>query len=147
MDTDSEEDLELTAALVVAGAVQATQNHDPIRPNILLSGKSYVDDLLTSAHLQRCFEVLRMSLTSFFALREWLISYTSLQNLRKHKGLSVREKLVIFLYITARNASIRDCCERFNHSGRTISKLVLIISQILEYKLIYTIELSMTFLL
>jgi hypothetical protein len=100
MDTDSKEDLELTAALVVAGVVQATQNHDPIRPNILLSGKSYVDDLLTSAHPQRCFEVLRMSLTSFFALREWLISYTSLQNSRKHQGLSVREKLVIFLYIT-----------------------------------------------
>ena len=146
MNDDSEDDFESTIALVIAGAVQATQNSERIRTSPL-SGKMYVEELLTSGHPRRCFEVLRMSLETFFALRDWLVLHTSLKSSRKRAGISVEEKLVIFLHIVARGATNRDCCERFNCSTFTISRSIIIDSNlILKYKLIISVELFTRFL-
>jgi hypothetical protein len=134
MDDDSETDTELALALAIAGAAQATQSHTLMRTTPL-SGKAYIEELITSANPQRCFEVLRMSLETFFALRDWLLLHSCLRGSRKYKGVSVEEKLIIFLYTTSKGASSRDCCERFSHSPSTISKSV-IISLVLNYKLI-----------
>jgi hypothetical protein len=81
-----------------------------------------VNELLNSGHPARCHDVLRMSLETFLALRTWLSSHTSLRSSRKSKGLSIEEKLVIFLHITARAASVRDTVERFNRGFGCVSR-------------------------
>jgi len=105
---------------VVSAIAQASQNAERIRP----FSSNYVEELLTTAHPQRVWEVLRMQIETFFALCDWLIANTSLRSSRKKEGVSIEEKIVIFLYITAHGASGREACERFSYSIRTILRLV-----------------------
>jgi hypothetical protein len=84
-----------------------------------MSGSAYIDELLESGHPQRCFEVLRMSLDTFIALRDCLLQTSTLSSSR---GLLIEEKLAIFLHIVGRGASNRDTQERFSHSGETVSR-------------------------
>jgi hypothetical protein len=80
-----------------------------------------------------------MSLESFIALHTWPLSHTSLRSSRTKTGLSIEEKLVIFIYITARAASMRDTGERFNRGFDCISRLTEA-NQRLSGKLISYIE-------
>src|SRR5947209_8940780 len=89
------------------------------RYGLALPSKQYLNELLNSRHPDRIHRVLRMSLDSFYALRDWLVANTSLKASRR---VSVEEKLAIFLHLTTRPASNRDTQERFSHSGNTISK-------------------------
>jgi hypothetical protein len=84
-----------------------------------LSGHDYVHELLDPKNHERIHEVFRMGYSTFIALRDWLLAHTAL---RPTKGLTVEEKLAIFLYIVTRPASNRDAQERFSHSGDTISR-------------------------
>ena len=77
--------------------------------------------------------MLRMQLATFYTLRDWLAMNTDLkggnvmanQRIRGvGKEVSIEEKLMIFLYITSKGASIRDTAERFSRSKDTISRLV-----------------------
>lgn len=54
-----------------------------------------------------------MRIETFSALRDWLLVHTSLKSSRQKEGVSIEEKIVIFLYIVTRGASNRECCERF----------------------------------
>ena len=38
-----------------------------------------------------------MTIETFFALRDWLLANTSLKSSRKKAGVSIEEKLVIFI--------------------------------------------------
>jgi hypothetical protein len=87
-----------------------------------VSGSAYIEELFASAHTQRCFEVLRMSLDTFYALRDWFLQHTKLLSSTKTDGPQIEEKMIIFLHIVTRGASNRDTQERFARSGRTISK-------------------------
>lgn len=129
IDINSESDDDFTEdllPLIISAATQSTQNTERIR-SLLLPGKTYVNELLASAHVQRCKEVLRMRIETFFTLRDWLLANTSLKSSRKTNGISIEEKLVIFLYITTRGASNRECQERFCYGAGTIMGLVHLI--------------------
>jgi hypothetical protein len=86
-----------------------------------LPGKAYIDELLNSNHPEHIHQVLHMQLDTFYALRDWLLSYTCLKG---SKNIAVEEKLAIFLHLTTRPASNRDTQERFSHSGDTISQYI-----------------------
>ena len=100
-----------------AGLVEAVQGKKK-RWDTALPGDEYVKELLNSNHPKRIQAVLRMQLNTFYALRDWLLANTHLNN---SKTMTVDEKLLIFLYITTRPASNRDTQERFSRSGDTIS--------------------------
>src|SRR3979490_1326152 len=83
-----------------------------------LRGRDYVQELLNCGNQRRCFEVLRMSLSTFQALVNWLNLNTALKSSRTQAGALIEEKVMIFLYIISRGASNRDTAERFSHSSR-----------------------------
>ena len=83
-----------------------------------LPGYEYINELLNSNHPDRIQSVLRMQLNTFYTLRDWLLANTYL---KASKGITVEEKLVIFLHITTRLASNQDTQERFSQFGDTIS--------------------------
>jgi len=74
-----------------------------------------------------------MQLATFYSLRDWLLNNTDLrgdnitQN-RRIRGLrrqvSIKEKLIIFIYIISRVALNRNTSERFSRSGDTIGRYV-----------------------
>jgi hypothetical protein len=96
------------------------------------SGHEYVRELLQSAHPERVFQVLRMRLSTFYSLRDWLLQNTDIRGdsiieedprIRgQGTQLSIEEKLVIFLYIISQGASNRDTSERFSRGKRTITE-------------------------
>jgi len=85
----------------------------------VLTGSHYVEELLSSKNHQRIFDVLRMPLATFLALRDWCIDHDYLQPTRH---MSVEEQLAIFLKIVGENATNRMAQERFQRSGDTISR-------------------------
>jgi hypothetical protein len=97
------------------------------------SGQEYITELLSSAHPDRVFQVLRMQLSTFNSLRDWLWDNTDLNGDSIYGGIRVRgsaaqvsveEKLVTFIYIISRSGSNREASERFSRSGKTISRYV-----------------------
>jgi hypothetical protein len=113
----NDEFIEQIVPFIITTAAQASQNTERIRP---FSSNLYVNELLTTAHPQRCWDVSRMTIETFFTLRDWLLANTSLKSSRNKAGISIEEKIVIFLYIVAHGASAREACERFSYSIRTI---------------------------
>jgi len=85
----------------------------------VLTGSQYVNELLSSGNPTRIFDVLRMPLPTFFALRDWCIEHDYLQ---PTQHISVEEQLAIFLKIVGENTSNRMVQERFQRSGSTISR-------------------------
>ena len=65
-----------------------------------------------------------MTMETFFTLRDWLLANTSLKSSREKAGISIEEKIVVFLYIVVHSASVREACERFSYAPGTISRLV-----------------------
>jgi hypothetical protein len=120
---DSDDELiEEIGPFVIGAVAQTPQNTERIRP--FSSNNLYVNELLSRAHPQRSWDVLHMTIVTFFALRDWLLANTSLKSSRKEAGVSIEEKIVIFLYIVAQGALVRDTRERFCYSKQTIQKLV-----------------------
>ena len=62
-----DEFIEQIVPFIITTAAQASQNTERIRP---FSSNLYVNELLTTAHPQRCWDVLRMTIETFFALRD-----------------------------------------------------------------------------
>ena len=93
-----------------------------------IPGKQYVEELLNCGHEDRIYQVLRMQLVSFYALQDWCLEHTKLRSSRNQKhirGVTIEEKLAIFLFIVGKGASNRDTQEQFSHSGRTISQYII----------------------
>jgi hypothetical protein len=84
-----------------------------------LPGAVYIQQLLEDKHPRRIREVLRMNLSTFNALRVWLLVNTSLENSR---NISIEEKLAMFIHTIGHGASNRQVQERFSHSGETVSR-------------------------
>lgn len=102
-----------------------------------LTGEAYNQELLNTAHPRRCIEVLRMPLTTFLALEKWLVTETSLK--RSRKGVSVVQKLAMFLEIVGEVSGYHAVQERFQHSGDTVSHVfheVLAALMILHQKIV-----------
>jgi hypothetical protein len=64
-------------------------------------------------------ETLRMPITKFLDLRDWLVNRSLL---KASKNISVEQQLIIFLWIVGHEASTREAQEHFQHSGETISR-------------------------
>jgi hypothetical protein len=77
---------------VIATVAQASQNIQRIRP-FSSNNNLYVNELLTTAHPQRCWDVLRMTIVIFLALRDWLLTNTLLKSSRQKSGVSIAEKI------------------------------------------------------
>jgi hypothetical protein len=97
------------------------------------SGDEYIKELLDSSHPERILNVLRMQLATFDTLCDWLAINTDIKGSRitssqRGRGLgkegSIEEKLIVFLHIASKHASVRDTLERLPRSKRTISKSV-----------------------
>ena len=120
--SDSELDEQIIFTLCTLTSAERQQQS---RMRTGVSGRQYITELLSSGHPRRCFEVLRMSLPTFEALKLWLETHASLTCTNRHDGMTIEEKIVIFLHIVARNASSRDCCERFSRGPEAISKYTI----------------------
>jgi hypothetical protein len=123
MDVDIDILIEDTVFCIVLATIQKEADAEAVqgrknRWDTALPGYEYVNELLNSNHFDRIQSVLRMQLNTFYTLRDWLLANT---HLKASKGITVEEKLVIFLHITTRLASNRDTQERFSRSGATIS--------------------------
>jgi hypothetical protein len=93
------------------------------------SGDEYIKELLDSSHPERILNVLRMQLATFYTLCDWLvIKGGRITSSQRGRGLgkegSIEEKLIVFLHIASKHASVRDTLERLPRSKRTISKSV-----------------------
>jgi hypothetical protein len=84
-----------------------------------ISGHDYVHKLLESKNHEEIYQAFRMGYGTFMALRDWLLAHT---DLKPTKGLTVEEKLAIFLYIVTGPASNKDAQEKFSHPGDTINR-------------------------
>jgi hypothetical protein len=96
-------------------------------------GDEYLKELLDSGHPERILNVLRMQLATFNTLCDWLAINTDLKGSRiisnqRVRGIvkevSIEEKLMIFIHITSRPASIRDTTERLSRAQDTVSRSV-----------------------
>ena len=98
-----------------------------------LTGELWVQDVL-NGHPRRYQEQFRMSASIFLSLEKWISTHTEIRNLRKHEGISIMQKLAIFLWITGHGASNRDAQEQFQHSGETISRYIFILKSVTYLK-------------
>jgi hypothetical protein len=87
-----------------------------------LGGAEYVDQLrvIYDGHSERIQEVLCMPDHTFSSLVNWLEEHKCLR--RSRKGVTVDQKLAIFLHIAAHGNSSRQAQERYQHSGETITR-------------------------
>jgi len=76
----------IKASAFLASVTTVLDDKQPCRTDYL------VQELLTSAHPRRCFEVLRMSIDTFYALRDWLLANTELRSSRKVEGVTIGRK-------------------------------------------------------
>lgn len=58
----------------------------------------------------------------FRALVNWCCENTEITRSRNRKGISVAQKLAIFLWIFGQSTFNRGAQERFQYSGKTISR-------------------------
>ncbi len=123
METEDNCDAEFEELVVISTISEYIDkyiNNIPCR-TLSLTGEQWVQDVL-NGHPRRCQEQFRMSASVFLSLEKWIETHTEIRNSRHHAGISVRQKLAIFLWIAGHGASNRDAQERFQHSGQTISK-------------------------
>ena len=91
-----------------------------------LSWAEYTTEVIESINNHRVHDVLRMPLSAFNALVEWVMEKGLLVS---SKNVSIEEQLAIFLKIVEEEASNRTAQDRFQHSGQTISRYF---NQVLE---------------
>jgi hypothetical protein len=90
-----------------------------IPSNRLYTSQEYVDDLLNCGSNIRSRNQLCMQLETFNQLRNWLYNNS---NLKDSRYISIKEKLLIFIYIARSGSSNQAAQERFNRGPETISK-------------------------
>jgi hypothetical protein len=116
-DSDTDDENPWLVPLIVAVAIYQQQRR--IGSNRLWTGQEYTDNLLNCGNSIRIRNQLRMELDTFYQLRDWLVGNTKLDS---SQGVSVEERLVIFIFITSSGASNRKAQEQFNRSSWTISQ-------------------------
>jgi hypothetical protein len=87
-----------------------------------LSGAKYTNELLGFGYNRRVKKTLRMDKTSFDTLIAWEKEGGFLQ---ETKNVAVGEQLMMSLMLLDQGLSNRAIQEQFQHSGETVSQLVL----------------------
>jgi hypothetical protein len=90
----------------------------PTPSNRRWSSQEVVEDLLTCGNSTCIYNQLCMQLDIFNQLQDWLMNNTKLNSSRY---ISIKEKLLIFIYIASTGASNQAAQECFNYSTDTIS--------------------------
>lgn len=86
------------------------------------SGREYLFGLL-SGHPEPFYNAFRMPISTFLQLNAWATRKGLLTPQRQYAdGLSVPEKLAMFVWTISHNASMRDVQDRFQHSSETVSR-------------------------
>jgi hypothetical protein len=96
----------------------------------ILTGRMWLQELLDSRSPHRFRESLGMNPHVFLALVRKLDDITSLKTRR---DTDIVEQVAMFLYAIVGNQSNRNTGERFQRSGETISRCVVILSAVFEY--------------
>lgn len=120
--TKNEIEDDLIDEAILVAVTEAIKMFQPPVPERIMTGQPghiFLQELLKSKSQERIRRALRMNISTFYALRDWLLKHTLLENRRT---VTAEEKLAIFIHIVSRPASNRDTAERFSHSGDTISK-------------------------
>ncbi|KAG5063498.1 hypothetical protein JHK85_004681 [Glycine max] len=78
----------------------------------------WVSEIL-NGHPIRCYQMFRMKKLVFLELCDIL---ETKYNLKKTRNVNIYEQVGLFLYMLSQPGSVRNCEERFQHSGETISK-------------------------
>jgi hypothetical protein len=124
MDIDQwpdEIDIEDIIPAIVLGVAQKAKAKRTPR-STSLPGSIYLSELLESSP-HRIYDVLRMQKHTFYKLCDWLEVNTSLE---PSKHMLVQEQIAMFLWTINYSASNRQVMERFQHSGETVSRYILI---------------------
>lgn len=86
-------------------------------------GRFFTEQLTDpESHGQRIRNMTRMGIDTFMKLVNWLKRNTEMTD-SERGGMEVREKVLIFLYITTQGVSYRNAAEMFHHSTDSISKV------------------------
>jgi len=99
--------------LILVFYYQRSLLRNPIRTSIR-TGKIFTEEIL-NAHPRRVLEILRMPMTTFLDLRDWMSQNT---NLRATRSVSLEEQLMCILWIIGHNSSNREAQERSNTAGK-----------------------------
>lgn len=118
-EDESQHTILLLLALVASQSLRTARHSLGISR---LKGQHYVKELLSCNSNPRIYRVLRMSLSSFYDLRDWILENTKVRD-SKTQQVHLEEKLVIFLYSVNNKSSNRMVQETFGHSGETISRV------------------------
>ena len=103
--------------LILIFYYQRSLLRNPIGTSIR-TGKIFTKEIL-NAHPWRVLEILRMPMTTFLDLCDWVSLNTNLQSIR---SVSLKEQLMCFLWIISHNSSNHEAQEQFQHSRETISR-------------------------
>ncbi|KAG5028874.1 hypothetical protein JHK87_012388 [Glycine soja] len=83
-----------------------------------MTGYPWVSEIL-NGHPIRCYQMFRIKKLVFLELCDILETKC---NLKKTRNVNIYEQVGLFLYMLSQPGSIRNCEERFQHSGETISR-------------------------
>ena len=93
------------------------------RLSSIIHGGDRIHEMLYINHPDRVLHALRMTKPTFLKLKEFCEEHTALRNGRlPGKGVSIEEKLAMFLYIVSNGVSNRATQEHFQRSGHTVSR-------------------------
>ncbi|KAG5057034.1 uncharacterized protein LOC114412252 isoform X1 [Glycine soja] len=123
-DSSSNDDDHITKNKVLMFAVANVTNYfmkyvvkNPCRDSSM-TGHHWVSEIL-NGHPICCYQMFRMKKLVFLELCDIL---ETKYNLKKTRNVSIYEQVGLFLYMLSQPGSVRNCEERFQHSGETISR-------------------------
>ena len=121
-DSSSDDDDHITKNKVLMFVVANVTNYfmkyvvkNPCRDSSM-TGHRWVSEIL-NGHPIRCYQMFRMKKLVFLELCDIL---ETKYNLKKTRNVSIYEQVGLFLYMLSQPGSVRNCEERFQHSGETI---------------------------
>eukprot|EP00256_Glycine_max_P067873 XP_025982468.1 uncharacterized protein LOC102662637 [Glycine max] len=123
-DSSSDDEDHITKNKVLMFAVANVTNYfmnyvvkNPCRDSSM-TGHRWVSEIL-NGHPIRCYQMFRMKKLVFLELCDIL---ETKYNLKKTRNVSIYEQVGLFLYMLSQPGFVRNCEERFQHSGETISR-------------------------
>ena len=85
---------------------------------LVWTGQQFTEEILR-AHLPWVCQVIRIPITIFLDLRDWVVERGLLRSTRY---VSVEEQLMMFLWMIGHGATNGEVCEQFQHAGDTVSR-------------------------
>ena len=103
----------ISAAIYVGFYLLPEPVHTSIR-----TGQRITKEILRT-YSRRVLEVIRMLITTFLDLQDWVVERGLLRSTRY---VSVEEQIMMFWWMVGHGATNREACEQFQHAGDTVSR-------------------------